>query len=214
MCAIVSKLMSAFLQRVCALALCVVIMPASAASVLIHGDSISAAYGMDIEQGWVALLDQRLAARAPGKHRVINSSVSGETTAGGLRRLPALLKQHRPEVVVIELGGNDGLRGQPPKLMQRNLAAMARMAKQAGARVVLLGMKIPPNYGRAYTEAFAAVYPAVAKAEGVALLPFLLDGVGGVPAFMQSDGVHPNARAQPRLLELAWPLIVKAVEEA
>lgn len=187
-------------------------MPASAASVLIHGDSISAAYGMDIEQGWVALLSQRLDQRAPGNHRVVNASVSGETTSGGLRRLPALLKQHAPDVVVLELGGNDGLRGQSPKLMQRNLATMIALSQQAGARVVVLGMKIPPNYGRAYTDAFAAVYPALAKAHAVALLPFFLEGIGGVPALMQKDGIHPNAQAQPTLLALAWPLIVKAMD--
>lgn len=176
------------------------------------GDSISAAYGMDIEQGWVRLLDQRLSQRAPGQHTVINASVSGETTSGGVRRLPALLKQHRPEVVVLELGGNDGLRGQPPKLMATNLARMIRQSRQAGARVVLLGMQIPPNYGRAYTTAFAQVYPTVAEAEGAALLPFFLDGVGGVPALMQADGIHPNAQAQARLLSLAWPLIEAALK--
>ena len=164
---------------------------------------------MDIEQGWVSLLDKRLASRAPGKYQVINASVSGETTAGGLRRLPALLKQHKPDVVVLELGGNDGLRGQPPKLMERNLVSMIRLSKQAGARVVVLGMKIPPNYGKAYTDAFTAVFLRVAKAEGVAALPFFLDGVGGVPELMQKDGIHPNAKAQPKLLELAWPLIMQ-----
>jgi len=182
-------------------------LPASAASILIVGDSISAAYGMNIEQGWVSLLDKQLAREAPGQHRVINASVSGETTSGGLRRLPALLKQHAPNVVVLELGGNDGLRGQPPALMVRNLSAMIRLSKQAGARVIVLGMRIPPNYGKAYTEAFFAVFPTVAKAEKVALLPFFLEGVGGVPEFMQQDGIHPNAKAQPKLLKSALPLI-------
>ncbi len=204
-----SKVMSTWIHNLCGVVLCLAIMPASAATVLIYGDSISASYGMDIEQGWVSLLDKRLAKRAPGKHQVINASVSGETTAGGLRRLPALLKQHAPDVVVLELGGNDGLRGQPPKLMERNLASMIRLSKQAGARVVLLGMKIPPNYGRAYTDAFSAVFPKVAKAEGVTALPFFLDGVAGVPELMQKDGIHPNAKAQPKLLELAWPLIMQ-----
>lgn len=188
-------------------------MPASAASVLIVGDSISASYGMDITQGWVSLLDKRLEKQAPGVHQVINASVSGETTSGGLRRLPALLRQHKPDVVVLELGGNDGLRGQPPTLIARNLSAMIQLSKKSGARVVLLGMQIPPNYGKAYTEAFAGVFPKVAKAEGVALLPFFLAGVGGVPALIQNDGLHPNTKAQPRLLELAWPLILRAVNE-
>jgi acyl-CoA thioesterase-1 len=166
---------------------------------------------MDIEQGWVSLLDKRLDQRVTGAHQVINASVSGETTSGGLRRLPALLRQHQPDVVVLELGGNDGLRGQPPALMERNLAAMIRLSRQSGARVVLLGMQIPPNYGKAYTNAFVAVFPRVAKAEGAAVLPFFLDGVGGVPTLMQKDGIHPNAKAQIKLLELAWPLILKAV---
>lgn len=208
-----SKVMSTWIRNLCGVVLCLAIMPASAATVLIYGDSISASYGMDIEQGWVSLLDKRLAKRAPGKHQVINASVSGETTAGGLRRLPALLKQHTPAVVVLELGANDGLRGQPPKLMERNLAAMIRLSQQAGARVVLFGMKIPPNYGKAYTNAFFAVFPKVAKAGNIALLPFFLDGVGGVPELMQKDGLHPNAKAQPKLLEQAWPLIFQHLAE-
>ena len=208
-----SKVMSTWIRNLCGVVLCLAIMPASAATVLIYGDSISASYGMDIEQGWVSLLDKRLAKRAPGKHQVINASVSGETTAGGLRRLPALLKQHTPDVVVLELGGNDGLRGQPPKLMERNLATMIRLSQQAGARVVLLGMKIPPNYGKAYTDAFSAVFPKVAKAGNITLLPFFLDGVGGVPELMQKDGLHPNAKAQPKLLEQAWPLIFQHLAE-
>lgn len=199
--------MPTWMRNVCGALLALVMMPASAASILVFGDSISAAYGMNIEQGWVALLDQRLAAEDPGRHRVINASVSGETTSGGLRRLPALLKQHAPDVVVLELGGNDGLRGQPPALMASNLTAMIRLSREAGARVVMLGMRIPPNYGKAYTEAFAAVFPRVAKAEAVPLVPFFLEGVGGVPDLMQKDGIHPNAKAQPRLLALAWPMI-------
>ena len=205
--------MPTWIRSVCGALFCLAMMPASAASVLIFGDSISASYGMDIEQGWVSLLDKRLERRDPGLHQVINASVSGETTTGGLRRLPALLKQHKPDVVVLELGGNDGLRGQPPALMERNLAAMISLSRKAGARVVVLGMQIPPNYGKAYTEAFAAVFPRVAKAEGVAVLPFFLAGVGGVPALMQKDGIHPNAKAQPKLLELAWPLIREASQK-
>ncbi|MEO6698741.1 MAG: arylesterase [Paraperlucidibaca sp.] len=203
--------MPTWIRSLWSVALCLAIMPASAASVLIYGDSISASYGMDIEQGWVSLLDKRLAKRTPGKHQVINASVSGETTTGGLRRLPALLKQHAPDVVVLELGGNDGLRGQSPVLMERNLASMIRLSRQSGARVVVLGMQIPPNYGKAYTKAFTAVFPRVAKAEGAAVLPFFLAGVGGVPTLIQKDGIHPNAKAQTQLLELAWPLILKAI---
>lgn len=194
--------------------LCLAVMPVSAASILIFGDSISASYGMDIEQGWVSQLDKRFAERSPGLHRVINASVSGETTTGGLRRLPALLRQHGPAVVVLELGGNDGLRGQPPALIKRNLEAMIRLSRQAGARVVVLGMRIPPNYGKAYSEAFAGVFPVAAKAQGASVLPFFLDGVGGVPALIQKDGIHPNTKAQPLLLELAWPLILDAVNRS
>lgn len=189
-------------------------MPVSAASVLILGDSISASYGMDIQQGWVSQLDKRLAARFPGQHTVINASVSGETTTGGLNRLPVLLKQHKPDVVVLELGANDGLRGQPPALIKRNLEAMIRLSRQSGARVVVLGMRILPNYGKAYSEAFAGVFPAAAKSGGASVLPFFLAGVGGVPALMQKDGIHPNTKAQPLLLELAWPLIIDALNRS
>lgn len=189
-------------------------MPVSAASVLILGDSISASYGMDIQQGWVSQLDKRLAAPFPGQHKVINASVSGETTTGGLNRLPVLLKQHKPDVVVLELGANDGLRGQPPALIKRNLEAMIRLSRQSGARVVVLGMRILPNYGKAYSEAFAGVFPAAAKSGGASVLPFFLAGVGGVPALMQKDGIHPNTKAQPLLLELAWPLIIDAVNRS
>lgn len=189
-------------------------MPVSAASILILGDSISASYGMDIQQGWVSQLDKRLAARSPGQHTVINASVSGETTTGGLNRLPVLLKQHKPDVVVLELGANDGLRGQPPALIKRNLEAMIRLSRQSGARVVVLGMRILPNYGKAYSEAFAGVFPAAAKSGGASVLPFFLAGVGGVPALMQKDGIHPNTKAQPLLLELAWPLIIDAVNRS
>jgi acyl-CoA thioesterase-1 len=168
---------------------------------------------MNIEQGWVSLLSQRLEVRHPGQHKVINASVSGETTSGGVRRLPALLKQHEPDIVVIELGGNDGLRGQSPAMMERHLASMIRQSRQAGARVILLGMQIPPNYGKPYTQAFAAVFPRVGKAEGAAVLPFFLEGIGGVSALMQKDGIHPNAKAQPKLLELAWPLLSAALKD-
>ena len=193
---------------------CLAAMPVSAASVLILGDSISASYGMDIQQGWVSQLDKRLAARSPGQHTVINASVSGETTTGGLNRLPVLLKQHKPDVVVLELGANDGLRGQPPALIKRNLEAMIRLSRQSGARVVVLGMRILPNYGKAYSEAFAGVFPAAAKSGGASVLPFFLAGVGGVPTLMQKDGIHPNTKAQPLLLELAWPLIIDAVNRS
>lgn len=206
--------MSTWAQNFWGALFCLAAMPASAASVLVFGDSISASYGMDIQQGWVDQLDKRLATRSPGQHKVINASVSGETTTGGLHRLPVLLKQHEPDVVVLELGANDGLRGQPPALIKRNLEAMIRLSRQSGARVVVLGMRILPNYGKAYSEAFAGVFPAAAKSGGASVLPFFLAGVGGVPALMQKDGIHPNTKAQPLLLELAWPLIIDAVNRS
>lgn len=187
-------------------------MQASAATILIVGDSISAAYGMDIRQGWVSLLEQRL-QRQSATHQVINASVSGETTSGGLQRLPRLLRQHRPDLVVLELGGNDGLRGQPPALMQRNLERMVRLTQAGGGRVIVAGMRIPPNYGRAYTDAFAAVFPAVARSTGSALVPFLLDGVGGRSEYMQADGLHPNARAQALILKQVWPVLERELRQ-
>lgn len=188
---------------------------APAATVLVLGDSLSAAYGLSASQGWVSLLQQRLnrdPAFAPGRpHRVINASASGETSSGGLARLPRLLALHRPDVLVVELGGNDGLRGQPPQQLAQNLGRMVQLGQASGARVVLVGMRIPPNYGRAYTQAFAAVYPQVAQQSRVTLVPFLLDRVAGQPALMQADGIHPNAAAQPRLLDNMLPALKAAM---
>jgi acyl-CoA thioesterase-1 len=196
------------------LLLCSFSVQAGAATVLVFGDSISAAYGLEVEQGWVHLLQQRLEARFPGRHRVVNGSVSGETTDGGRARLPALLAQQHPALVIIELGGNDGLRGQSPQVMAGNLEAMARMARKQGAAVVMLGMRIPPNYGHAYTQAFEQAFVTASRKAGVPLLPFFLDGIGGRPELMQDDGLHPNAAAQGRLLDNAWPLIVRALAKA
>lgn len=176
---------------------------ASTGGVLILGDSISAAFGIDPAQGWVALLAERLAARCPAVE-VHNASVSGETTAGGLRRLPALLAQRQPAVVVLELGGNDGLRGLPPQAMANNLARMAQLAQAAGARPLLLGMRIPPNYGPEYERRFESAFAHVAEDEKLPFVAFFLDGVGGDPRLIQDDGIHPNAAAQPRLLDNAW----------
>lgn len=177
-----------------------------AGTLLVVGDSISAAFGLDSRQGWVALLEKRLQDEG-FDHQVINASISGDTSAGGLARLPALLAEHQPQVVIIELGGNDGLRGQPPMQLQQNLASMVEKSQQAGAKVLLLGMKLPPNYGVRYTTAFAQVFSDVAQAKQVALVPFFLEGVGGVPGMMQADGIHPNVTAQPVLLENAWPAL-------
>lgn len=179
---------------------------AFAGTVLVVGDSISAAFGLDTRQGWVALLEKRLAEEG-FEHRVVNASISGDTSAGGAARLPALLAEHQPALVIIELGGNDGLRGQPPAQLQQNLAAMVQASQQKGAKVLILGMQLPPNYGVRYTTAFAAVFPQVAKEHGTALVPFVLEGVGGVPAMMQADGLHPAAVAQSKLLENVWPTL-------
>jgi acyl-CoA thioesterase-1 len=182
-----------------------------AGGILILGDSLSAAYGIDKAQGWVVLMEQRLAQQCPGVE-VTNASVSGETTAGGLQRLPALLEQWQPEVVVIELGGNDGLRGLPPEPMANNLVRMAQLARAAGARPILLGMKIPPNYGPVYQRRFERVFARVAEDEKLPFVEFFLAGVGGDPNFIQADGVHPNAAAQPRLLKNAWAPLVEVLD--
>ncbi len=177
---------------------------AMAGNVLVVGDSISAAFGMDTRQGWVALLEKRL-TEGGFTQQVINASISGDTSAGGLARLPTLLAQHQPELVIIELGGNDGLRGQAPGQLQQNLAAMVDRSRAAGAKVLLLGMQLPPNYGQRYTRAFAAVYENLATEKQVPLVPFFLEGVGGVAGMIQADGIHPTVSAQPRLLDNVWP---------
>jgi acyl-CoA thioesterase I len=179
---------------------------AFAGTVLVVGDSISAAFGLDTRQGWVALLEKRLIEQG-FNHRVVNASISGDTSAGGAARLPALLAEHQPELVIIELGGNDGLRGQPPVQLQQNLAAMVQQSQKVGAKVLILGMQLPPNYGVRYTTAFAEVFPKVANETGSALVSFVLEGIGGVPSMMQSDGIHPTAEAQPRLLDNVWPML-------
>jgi acyl-CoA thioesterase-1 len=177
--------------------------------VLVVGDSLSAEYGIRRGSGWVALLQQRLDRERPG-WRAVNASVSGDTTSGGRSRLPALLREHRPAVVVIELGGNDALRGLPMSMTRANLTEMTRAAKAAGARVLIAGMQVPPNYGRRYAEEFAAVFSEVAKAEAVALLPFFLAGVADVPeaeSLFQADRIHPKEEAHPIILGNVWPVL-------
>jgi acyl-CoA thioesterase-1 len=197
------------LRAALALLASAVALPASqaqhkAAPVMIVGDSISAAYGLAAGSGWVDLLASRLKEqRYP--QRVINASISGDTTAGGRARLPTLLAQHRPGVVVIELGGNDGLRGGDLKAARANLEAMAGAAQQAGAKVLLVGMRLPPNYGPAYTREFEAMFSAVADARKVALVPYFFDGFGERNELFQPDRIHPTAAAQPLLLETVWP---------
>lgn len=188
------------------LALCCLAQSATAGTLLVVGDSISAGFGLDTRQGWVSLLQQRLEAQG-NDAKVVNASISGDTSAGGQARLPALLAAHKPELVIIELGGNDGLRGQPPAQLKQNLASMIERSQASGAKVVLLGMRLPPNYGLRYTTAFAQVFEELGADKEVPLVPFFLEGVGGVPELMQADGIHPAQAAQERLLENAWPVI-------
>ena len=188
------------------LALMCMAQNAAAGTVLIVGDSISAGFGLDTRKGWVALLEQRLKQEG-FDDKVVNASISGDTSAGGLARLPAALATHKPDVVVIELGGNDGLRGQPPAQLQQNLASMIQQSRDSAAKVLLLGMQIPPNYGKRYVEAFAKVFGDVAQKEKVPFVPFFLEGVGGHPELMQADGLHPAVAAQDTLLENVWPTL-------
>ncbi|TSE36444.1 arylesterase [Tepidimonas charontis] len=177
--------------------------------VLVVGDSLSAEYGIARGRGWVALLQQRLQAQGRSV-QVVNASISGDTTAGGRARLPALLQRHRPAVVILELGGNDALRGLPLPSTRDNLRAMIRASRAAGARVLLLGMDMPPNYGERFRAEFRAVYTDLAREEGVALVPFFLAGVADGPqaaALFQDDRIHPNEQAQPRLLDNVWPAL-------
>ena len=194
-------------------------MPALAAvsakrTILVVGDSLSAEYGLVRGSGWVALLEQRLARENIGAN-VVNASISGDTTAGGLARLPTLLRDRKPDLVVLELGGNDALRGLPLEATRANLLAMARLAKAAGAKVVILGMQLPPNYGRAYNADFAGRFERAAKQVGAVLVPFLLKGVADVAdptALFQADRIHPREAAQPTMLENVWPALSPMLE--
>ena len=176
---------------------------AQAATVLVVGDSISAAFGLETQEGWVTLLEERLREHNP-EFKVVNASISGETTGGGLARFPQLLSEHQPDYVIIELGGNDGLRGLSLTQMSSNLTRMVQQAKKQDAVVLLLGMRLPGNYGQRYTEAFYNVYQQIAEQENVAVVDFFLAGVGGEEGMMQADGVHPTQMAQPLLLDNAW----------
>jgi acyl-CoA thioesterase-1 len=174
--------------------------------ILIVGDSLSAGFGLEPDESWVALLQNRLTAEGYG-HTVVNASISGDTTGGGLRRLPRALEVHRPGIVVIELGGNDGLRGTPVMVIRQNVSRMIALAQDAGARVVLAGMVMPPNYGQKYTDAFANVFTDLADDSDAALVPFFMDGVALDPTKMQPDQIHPNADGQPILLDNIWPVL-------
>jgi acyl-CoA thioesterase I len=172
-------------------------------SILVFGDSLSAAYGIAQSRGWVALLGEKLKRERPD-YSVANASISGDTSAGGLARIDAALARHRPAVVIVELGANDGLRGLPLAQMKANLGTIIEHARQSGARVLLVGMKLPPNYGPEYTDAFEKSFAEVAKRYKVALLPFLLEGFAEKPEYFQADRIHPNEKAQPLILERVW----------
>jgi acyl-CoA thioesterase I len=174
--------------------------------ILVVGDSLSAEYGLPRGTGWVQLLTERLRSNR-FDYTVVNASISGETTSGGRTRLPALLKQHRPAVVVLELGANDGLRGLPLNTMRDNLAAMTKTSKAAGASVLLVGVRVPPNYGRDYSEKFFESFNSVSRDLRVPLAPFLLDGFAESLGFFQGDRIHPNQSAQPRMLDNVWPYL-------
>lgn len=182
-------------------------------TLLIVGDSLSAAYGIDSDAAWVELLRQRLEQEAPDSWQVTNASISGETTDGGLRRLPTLLETHNPAIVVIELGGNDGLRGFPPDVIRNNLAQLITLSQQRGAQVLLAGIEIPPNYGPRYTALFTDIYSSLAAEYNVAFLPFLLADIYDDELMMQADGIHPTAQAQPLLLDNIWPELLTLLEQ-
>lgn len=176
---------------------------AHAATILVLGDSLSAGYGLQRDQGWVDLLSKKVA----GQHQVVNASVSGETSAGGRSRVAALLQQHRPGIVIVELGGNDALRGLSLNTTTDNLSAIVQLSQQAGAKVLLVGMQMPANYGKAYNEKFSAVYRQVSEQRQVRLMPLFLAPLAGKREAFQADGIHPVAAAQPLLLEAIWPYL-------
>ncbi|HLF12578.1 MAG TPA: arylesterase [Gammaproteobacteria bacterium] len=198
------------LQRLTALIVLTVLwVPAgwcAGQTIVVVGDSLSSGYGLAAEQSWVTLLTNRLQSEGYG-YEVVNASIAGDTSAGGLARLPRLLEVHEPAFVVIELGGNDGLRGQPVASLRDNLAKMIQMSRERGARVLLTGLQIPPNYGQAYTRALAAVYPELAEAFDIPLVPFLLDGVALRRELMQQDHIHPNAAGQKIIFDNVWQVL-------
>ncbi len=185
---------------------CLAASAATPPTILVLGDSLSAAYGINIDRGWVALLRERL-AQAGYPHRVVNASISGETTSGGLLRLPAALDTHHPQIVLIELGGNDGLRAQPLKQLRANLEAMAQLSKAHHAQAVIFEMRIPANYGATYGDGFRAVFGEVAKSAKLPMVPFWLSTIATDPTAFQEDGIHPTEATQPKLLDAVWPTL-------
>jgi acyl-CoA thioesterase-1 len=197
---------SLYVRSIVLSALLFLALPALASqnTVLVLGDSLSAAYGVPSETAWVELLRDRI-ENQDLNWTVVNASISGETTDGGLRRLPGLLETHDPNIVIIELGGNDGLRGFPPNVIESNLANMIEQVRDTGATPLLVGMQIPPNYGQRYTTMFADIFPTLSDRYNTVLVPFFLDGIYDQDGLMQGDGIHPTEEAQPRLLENIWP---------
>jgi acyl-CoA thioesterase I len=203
------------MRRLFSLSLLLVALAAAGAgrpTVLVFGDSLSSGYGIDVDQSWTALLQERLEHQGY-EHRVVNASISGETTEGGAARIGGALERFDPELVVLELGGNDGLRGFPPERIKANLRSVIESSQASGAAVVLLGIRIPPNYGPRYTRSFENVYRELADELGVPWIEFFMDGVAMDDDLMQDDGIHPNAEAQSVLLDNAWPVIREALEE-
>ena len=197
---------SLYVRSIVLSALFLLTLPALASqnTVLVVGDSLSAAHGVPSETAWVELLRDRINSRELN-WTVVNASISGETTDGGLRRLPGLLETHDPNIVIIELGGNDGLRGFPPNVIESNLANMIEQVRDTGATPLLVGMQIPPNYGQRYTTMFADIFPTLSDRYNTVLVPFFLDGIYDQDGLMQGDGIHPTEEAQPRLLDNIWP---------
>ena len=189
-----------------------VAMPAGAKTIVVFGDSLSAAYNIKQDEGWVALLQQRL-NKNKYNYQVVNASISGETTSGGLSRFAGMLKMQKPNIVILELGANDGLRGLSARDTFINLDAMIQQAKAKNATVLLLGMKIPPNYGLKYSKLFSDNFIQLAKKHQLKLVPFFLDGVAGKPELMQADGLHPTAAAQPKLLDNVWPILINTIKK-
>jgi acyl-CoA thioesterase I len=184
---------------------------ATGKSIVVLGDSISAAYGIEVGQGWVALVQYKL-QKEHGDYTIKNESISGDTSAGGLARVDGVLSRHKPNVVIIELGANDGLRGLSPTVLKNNLAEIARRAQKSGARILLLSMRIPPNYGKRYTEMFYNVYPQLSKEMSIPYVPFILEDIALAKQLMQQDGLHPNEKAQAMITDKVWPHLVKLLE--
>lgn len=180
--------------------------PLQQQTILVVGDSISAGFGIDKDLGWVALLNQKLVKEFP-QYSLVNASISGETTSGGANRISSMLQQHQPSLVILELGGNDGLRGTPIKLITQNLTHMIRSSQKTGAQILLLGMRIPPNYGQRYSELFADQYRVLAAELNIPVLPFLLEGFAAEAEMMQADGIHPTENAQPIMTKSVWQIL-------